>query len=205
MTGYAISLVVLAVVTIALAGLLVRRPELTVTLGGRILAFVALFVLPGLLLLGGAGRHYEQAKTTRFCLSCHIIQPYGESLYIDHAGFLPASHYQNKRIPADRACYTCHTNYTLFGDLDDKIRGVKHVWHNLRGSASDPVELYEPYGNRACLECHHGARSYEEQAVHAPFRAQLLSGEKSCLMCHNLVHAVSKLDRFRRWDPEARP
>ena len=141
--------------------------------------FLALFLLPGLLLLGGAGRHYEQAKTTRFCLSCHIIQPYGESLYIDHAGFLPASHYQNKRIPVERACYTCHTNYTMFGDVDDKIRGVKHVWHNFWGTASDPVELYEPYPNRACLECHAGARSYEEQAVHAPFLTQLLSGEKS--------------------------
>ena len=102
MTGYAISLGFLAVVTIAVIGLLVRKPESTVTRGGRILAFLALFLLPGLLLLGGAGRHYEQAKTTRFCLSCHIIQPYGESLYIDHARFLPASHYQNKRIPADR-------------------------------------------------------------------------------------------------------
>lgn len=205
MTGYAISLGFLAVVTIALIGFLVRRPESTGTLGGRILAFLALFVLPGLLLLGGAGRHYEQAKTTRFCLSCHVIQPYGESLYIDHDRFLAASHFQNKRIPADRACYTCHTDYAMFGDLDDKVRGVKHVWHNFRGTASDPVELYEPYENRACLECHDGARSYEEQPVHAPFRAQLLRGEKSCLMCHNLVHEVSKLDRFRRWDPEATP
>ena len=205
MTGYAISLGFLAVVTIALIGLLVRRPESTGTLGGRILAFLALFVLPGLLLLGGAGRHYEQAKSTRFCLSCHIIQPYGESLYIDHASFLPASHFQNKRIPADRACYTCHTDYTMFGDLDDKVRGVKHVWHHFWGSASDPVELYEPYENRACLQCHSGARSYEEQPVHAPFRAQLLSGQKSCLMCHNLVHEIPKLDRFPRWDPEATP
>ena len=47
MTGYAISLGVLAVVTIALIGLLVRRPESTGTLGGRILAFLAFFCYPG--------------------------------------------------------------------------------------------------------------------------------------------------------------
>ncbi len=205
MTGYTISLSVLAIAALAVIAVLVRRPESAVTVGGKMLAFLALFVLPGLLLLGGASRHYEQAKTTEFCLSCHIIQPYGESLHIDDAHFLPAAHYQNKRIPVDRACYTCHTNYTLFGDLDDKIRGVRHVWHNLWGSASDPIELYEPYENRACLKCHQGARSYEEQAAHSPFRADLLEGAKSCLMCHNLIHEIAKLDRFQRWDPEVAP
>ena len=202
MTGYTLSLSVLTIVTLAVIAVLVRRPELVATVGGKVLAFLALFALPGLLLLGGAHRHYEQAKRTKFCLSCHVIRPYGESLRIDDARFLPAAHYQNKRIPVDQACYTCHTNYTMFGDLDDKIRGVRHVWHNVWGSASDPVELYEPYENRACLKCHQGARSYEEQAAHTPFRTDLLDGAKSCLMCHNLIHEVAKLDRFQRWNSE---
>ena len=205
MSGFTITLSVLGIATLAVISVLVRRPELAGTLGGKMLAFIALFVLPGLLLLGGASQHYQRAKTTQFCLSCHTIQPYGESLRIDHASFLPAAHYQNKRIPADQACYTCHTNYTMFGDLDDKIRGVKHVWHNVWGTNSDPIKLYEPYENRACLECHQGARSYEEHAAHAPFRAELLDGLKSCLMCHNLVHEIAKLDRFRRWDPGVTP
>ena len=204
MTGYVISLSVLAIATLALIAALFRRPELAATTGGKILAFVSLFALPGLLLLGGAGQHYEQAKTTEFCLSCHIIQPYGESLRIDHARFLPAAHYQNKRIPIDKACYACHTNYTMFGDVDDKIRGVRHLWHNVWGTASDPVKLYQPYENQACLECHKGARSYEEHPAHKAFRAELLDGERSCLMCHNLIHEVTKLDRFPSWDPEAR-
>ena len=33
-------------------------------------------------------------------------------------------HFQNKRIPADHACYTCHSDYTMFGDVDDKIRTI---------------------------------------------------------------------------------
>ena len=205
MTGGVIILSVLGTATLAVIAALVRRPEWTNGVRGKILAFLALLALPGLLLVGGAGRHYEQAKTTSFCLSCHVIQPYGESLYIDHPRFLPAAHYQNKLIPADKACYTCHTSYTMFGDVDDKIRGVRHVWHSMMGSASDPVKLYAPYENRACLECHEGARSYEENTVHAPFRTELIAGTKSCLMCHNLIHEVTKLDRFGRWDPEATP
>ena len=205
MTGDVILLSLLGLATVALIAAFVRRPEWTDAVGGRILAFVALFALPGLLFLGGAGRHYEQAKTTDFCLSCHVIEPYGESLLIDHPRFLPAAHFQNKLIPINKACYTCHTSYTMFGDVDDKIRGVRHVWHSVLGTWSDPVKLYQPYENRSCLECHEGARSFEEFSAHKRFRPELISETKSCLMCHTLIHEVTKLDRFERWDPEEKP
>ncbi len=191
--------------TVAAVRLLGRRPRLAESVPGKALAFGSFFVLPGLILVGGTNHHYEQAKSTAFCLSCHIIEPYGTSLLIDDARFLPAAHYQNRRIPAERACYACHTSYAMFGDVEDKIRGIAHVWHNALGTASDPVQIYQPFPNRSCLQCRHGARSYEEEAAHARIRAALLEGSKSCIMCHNLVHEVEKLDRFPRWDPEARP
>ncbi len=28
------------------------------------------------------------------------------------------------RIPADHACYACHSDYTMFADVDDKIRTI---------------------------------------------------------------------------------
>lgn len=205
MTGFSIMLCALGVLTLAVIALVVRRPESVGTAGGKILAFVALVVLPGLLLLGGAEQHYQQAKTTQFCLSCHTLGPYGESLRADHPSLLPASHYQNRRIPTDRACYACHTNYAMFGDFDDKVRGVRHVWHHVWGTASNPVELYAPYENRSCFECHQGARSYEEHPDHARFHAELLEGSKSCLMCHNLVHEVDTLDRYPRWEGDVVP
>ena len=201
MTDFTIILSILALATLGVIGFLVRRPGLTSNLGGKVLAFLALCLLPGLLLLGGADRHYEQAKTTTFCVSCHVIEPYAESLLIDHPRFVPAAHFQNRRIPAERACYTCHTNYTMFGDVDDKIRGVRHVWHAVLGTGSDPVTIYSPFKNLACLTCHNGARSYEEHVAHIPFLKQMAEGKTSCLMCHNLIHEVDKLDRFPRWDP----
>ncbi len=112
MSGLTVILMVLAAVTLVLIAVLAHRPEVAATVGGKVLAFVALFVLPGLLLLGGASRHYQQAQTTPFCLSCHSIKPYGNSLYIDDARFLPASHYQNQRIPADRGPVTPATPTT---------------------------------------------------------------------------------------------
>lgn len=203
MTGFAVSLILLAVVTLCLIAVFVRWPEYAATAGGTIFAMFAFFVLPGLVLLGGAAHHYEQAKTTEFCLSCHVNEPFGESLFIDDSRFLPAAHFQNNRIPADRACYTCHSDYTMFGDVDDKIRGVRHVWTNVLGTWSDPVKLYRPYENTSCLECHAGARSYEEHPDHLPYLADLRDGTRSCLTCHNLVHEVDKLDRFPRWNPGA--
>ena len=205
MTGADLSLGVLAVAALALIGVVIRRAEAAITLGGKIAAFAALFVLPWLLQLGGAVRHYEQAQTTTFCLSCHNMDPYRESLHIDDSRFLPAAHYQNRRVPVDRACYTCHSDYTMFGGVDDKVRGVRHVWHTLWGTVSDPVELYEPFENRGCLACHQGGRSYEEQTAHARFLADLREGTRSCVMCHNLAHEVEHLDRFPRWDPRKGP
>lgn len=205
MSGAALGLGALALVAIALIAAVARRPELASSAPGRLVGAFAFLALPGLLLVAGAGRHYEQAKTTRFCVSCHLIGPYEESLRIDHPAFLPAAHYQNRRLPAERACYACHTNYTMFGDFDDKVRGVHHVWHAVFGGASDPVRLYRPFSNRACLECHQGARSYIEHPEHARFLVDLREEARSCLMCHNLVHEVARLDRFGRWPPEAPP
>ena len=42
-------------------------------------------------------------------------------------------HYQNNRIPRDKACFTCHTDYTLFGDAKAKLRGLRHVYVNYLG------------------------------------------------------------------------
>lgn len=203
MTGSDLTLAAVAAVAVALIAVLLRRPAHLAQPGGRVVGFSAFVLLPGIALLGGASRHYDQAKTTNFCLSCHDLAPYGESLLIDHPAFLPAAHFQNGRIPADRACFTCHSNYTMFGGLDDKARGALHVWRAVTGTASEPVRLYRPFENGACLECHAGGRSYLESAAHRPFLADLESGDRSCLMCHNLVHAVDRLDRYERWSAAA--
>ncbi len=57
MTGADFSLGVLAGAALALIAVVVRRPEAAATRGGRIVVFAALFVLPGLVLLGGTVRH----------------------------------------------------------------------------------------------------------------------------------------------------
>src|SRR5580658_5660292 len=95
--------------SLMLIGVFVARPEVTRTRGGKVLAFLVLFLLPLLCLAMGVSSEMERAKSTSFCLSCHIMEPYGRSLHIDDASYIPAAHFQNHRVPAGEACYTCHT------------------------------------------------------------------------------------------------
>ena len=102
-----ILIVAFVVVCAGLAALVTLRTEMTRARGGKILAFVALFLLPALSVWAGLSTQMERATTT-FCLSCHVMTDYGRSLLIDDPSYIAAVHFQNNRVPRDRACYTCH-------------------------------------------------------------------------------------------------
>lgn len=177
------------------------RPQITAATGGKALAFLSLFVLPVVIFSGSSAHHLEKAKTTEFCLSCHVMEPYGRSLDIDSPDHLPASHFQNNRVPTDQACYTCHTSYAMFGDVRAKLNGVRHVYVNYFGDIPDQLTLYDSFKNRECLHCHAGGRNFEENEFHASMRAELGRDDVSCLECHASVHAVTQLDDLPTWTP----
>ncbi len=186
-------------VAIGLVLLLFFKNSLTRGVGGKILAFIVLFLLPVIILIGGGYVHYDNSKNKQFCLSCHTMEPYGKSLYIDDSDYLPAAHFQNNRVPKETACYTCHTTYTMFGGVKSKIEGLRHVYVYYLGNIPDKIELYEPYENRGCLYCHNGARSYEENMMHADLLAELIVDETSCLDCHSLTHNIEELADLKLW------
>lgn len=193
------ALAAIVLLAIALIALVVLRPSLTTAPGGRILAFFAFLVLPLLATAMGLSAHVEHSKTTEFCLSCHVMEPYGRSLQVDDEAWLPAQHFQNNRIPRDQACFTCHTDYTMFGDAKAKLRGLKHVYVYYLGTIPEKIELYEPYNNRECLHCHAGARTFEESDLHKEMRADLAANTTSCLECHDMAHNVDELAGKPLW------
>jgi nitrate/TMAO reductase-like tetraheme cytochrome c subunit len=190
---------------IALLILVMARPDMTAARGGKMLAFAVIFVLPLLAGSMGVTEHMERSKETHFCLSCHIMEPYGRSLYVDSKEAVPAAHFQYARIPRDHACFTCHTTYTMFGDYAAKMRGLRHVWVSYLGKPPKPedIKLYTPYNNRECLHCHDGARSFEENNVHkdGDTMAQIKSGKQSCVDagCHDVTHNVKDLKEQKFW------
>ncbi len=194
------SLTLVVVVTVVLITLIVVRSQVTAGRSGKALAFVALFVLPMLVTSLGVAAHLEHSKTTEFCLSCHVMEPYGESLWVDEVDYVAANHFQNNRIPRDRACFTCHTTYTMYGDLQAKLQGLKHVWVNYLGTVPETLELYQPYNNRECLNCHRGGRRFEEDELHLEVRAELETNETSCLECHASIHDVAHVGELAKWE-----
>jgi cytochrome c-type protein NapC len=206
MSGPDVLLVALAGVTAALAALVAGRGELTRARGGKILAFGALFLLPALSLAGGYSVQMDRAQSTTFCLSCHVMTDYGRTLLVDDPGYLPAAHFQNNRVPRERACYTCHTDYTMFGGVNSKIRGLRHLYVQYLGTipARGQIELYDPYHNRECLHCHEGARTFEQAVPHNRLPDALTNMKTNRLSCgsgscHDIVHDVESLDDVTFW------
>jgi cytochrome c-type protein NapC len=194
-------------IAIFLIAIIMFRPSITASTGGKVLAFVAFFLFPVGLALMGANEHMVRSEQTEFCLSCHIMEPYGRSLRIDDASYVPAAHFQNARIPRGEACYTCHTDYVMYGTIRAKLRGLRHVYVQYLGKppAPEAIQLYNPYNNRECLHCHEGARSFEEGAVHnadPSIMAAIKSNQLSCVSsgCHTNVHDVAHLSEMKFWE-----
>ena len=203
------AIIALILFSALLAAVLVLRPTITVHPGGKILAFGVLFFLPLFCLTAGMNNEMERSKSTSFCLSCHIMESYGKSLQVDDPNYLAAAHFQNHRVPADEACYTCHTNYAMFGTFKAKLGGLRHLYvHYLRTEPRpQDIQLHEPYNNRECLHCHLGARSFEQGAVHNadPDTLPAVKANKlSCISsgCHDVVHNVGSLDKVKLWTEE---
>ncbi|MGH7727112.1 MAG: NapC/NirT family cytochrome c [Candidatus Eiseniibacteriota bacterium] len=196
-------------VTLAFLVTLRARPQLTRQASGKVLAFFALFGLPAVCLSLGLAQHMEHAKKREFCLSCHVMEPYGNSLYVDDEEFVPAVHFQDRLVPRDKACYTCHTTYGPFGDARAKLRGLRHLYVQYLGQVPDTIRLYEPFHNRECLHCHGGARQYMEVEAHRDpdtLFASIAANRTSCLTsgCHDVGHNVSELGEVTFWK-EPRP
>lgn len=200
LTGILIALIVLA---IFLAVFLFVRPSVTAGATGKILAFVGLFILPVLCVSTGMSEHMQRSEQTTFCISCHAMEPYGRSLHVDDPNYLPAQHFQNHRVPADEACYACHADYTIYGPLKDKLRGVTRIY--LQYISTPPKEITIPggYNNNQCLHCHNGARNFEENPVHKAIMDSIQSNQMSCISsgCHDTVHNIGSLDHVKFWSP----
>jgi cytochrome c-type protein NapC len=134
------------------------------------------------------------------------MEDYGKSLHVDDAEYVPAAHFQNHRIPHDMACFTCHTEYTMFGDYAAKMRGLKHLYYQYIGTIPDTIKLYSAYNNRECLHCHENARNFEEKSIHNQTVSMMDSikrNQMSCMTsgCHDVIHDVRNIGKATLWKP----
>jgi cytochrome c-type protein NapC len=192
--------------SILLALLVGFKKGISHTREGKMLAFVALLVLPVVSVWGGFDAHMDRAESTQFCLSCHVMAPFGQSLHYDDKSYIPSLHYENNFVPRDHACYTCHTDYSMFGTVKAKVNGLHHIFVQYFGTIPKPedIKLYKPFPNETCLHCHLGARKFEEVNGHhktPDMLANVKSGKQSCVSsgCHDTVHEVGDLKDAKFW------
>ena len=205
MAGMELFLAIIIAIAMVMLLILIVRPQLTREPQGKVLAFVGLVLFPGLTLWLGTSVHIERSKKTEFCISCHVMEDYGKSLYVDDDEFLAAVHYQNQLVDADKACFTCHTDYTMYGDLTSKMRGLKHVFVNYWGEIPEEPELYTPYQNRECLHCHGDSRRFHEESAHheeEDTMENMMSEKMSCmeLGCHDVAHGIDEFEDVDFWE-----
>ncbi len=193
------------VLSIVLAAVFLIRPTVTHAVGWKIVAFIGLCVLPALCIVSGMNTHIQRSEQTRFCISCHVMIPYGQSLFVDDPSHIPAQHFQNHRVPADMACHACHADYTIYGPLKDKMQGLKRIYMQYVSTPPDPaaIRIAGGFKNAQCLHCHLGARSFEVNPVHAALLDSLKSEQTSCLTsgCHDTAHDIANLSHLKLWRP----
>jgi cytochrome c-type protein NapC len=195
--------------SLALALLVGFKKNISQTREGKMLAFVALLVLPVVSVWGGFEAHLDRAESTQFCLSCHVMTQFGQSLHYDDKSYIPALHFENNFVPRDHACYTCHTDYAMFGAVKAKFNGLHHIFVQYFGTVPKPedIKLYKPFPNETCLHCHLGARKFEEVNGHhktPDMLDKVKSGKLSCISsgCHDTVHEIGDLKDAKFWhDP----
>lgn len=191
-----LALILLAAINVAfILFLLIREWE---NFTPRARKFISLFTLGIFPVFWGTGvvfHNLEQVKTVEFCSQCHVMTPYVESLDVDDDEAISAIHYQNNWVPQKEACYSCHTNYTMFGPVNAKLNGLLHLYVYYIKGAPDKITLYDEYKNSNCLRCHGPARRFAEVTAHSAgkdMQTKIRSGEKSCLSkgCHDIAHLL---------------
>jgi nitrate/TMAO reductase-like tetraheme cytochrome c subunit len=160
----------------------------------------ATLLLPALLLpLAAFGVGYqftlEESKRVEFCGSCHeTMSPLVAALAEDN-GTISSSHWRRGAVSHASACYQCHSGYGIWGDVDAKLAGVRHMVLTVTGRYELPLQAHR-FDNGACLGCHAQAVPFAEIEEHRDpeTQAELLSGETSCAgICHEDGHPESAL------------
>ncbi len=195
-----------ALASVGLVLIFGRYEQLRVATGGPVLLLLCSILLPISAAMMGVASGVERSQRTDFCATqCHEMAPFAKSLTVDDSEYLAATHVQRGLVPRDRACYTCHTDYAMFGGLKAKLNGFRHVLVHYLGQVPEHPELYAPYDNANCLHCHEGTRAFLKVKAHAKGEgfAALRAGGKSCVSagCHDVVHATSTLDDVDIWQP----
>ena len=157
-----------------------------VTRTSKAMLFGAILVLPVMVVFLATAHGMDESMTVEACGACHAMEGHVADLRNPKSDSLAAIHYKNRYIQTNQ-CYTCHSDYGMFGTVSAKMEGLGHVYHNITDSYEKPIKIRKPYSNVRCFGCHFGAANFV--AKHdKDMIPDLVSGKNSCLDCHGPAH-----------------
>jgi cytochrome c nitrite reductase small subunit len=156
--------------------------------GRKWLYFIALFMLPVFVMLGGTYFSLEEFKKVEACMDCHQMHPFGADMMLNkESTTLAAKHFRNNWIN-EYQCYSCHTGYGVAGTVQSKVDGLRHLYGRVTGMYPRPIRIRSEFPNANCLNCHIGGEKYEAVQIHRALHERILDDNISCMRCHGNIH-----------------
>ena len=184
--GLGLAFAVLNIILLLYLWRVARRSGLTSM--GKQLMFVTVAVLPVAVVFFSYSYGMQASESVEACGECHVMEPWVNNLRDPKADTLAALHYKYRYIQENH-CYTCHSDYGMFGTGKAKMEGLGHILKNTTGHYERPIKIAAPYPNTRCLYCHGGSLKFQDPAKHpADVMPDLISGKTSCLDCHGPAH-----------------
>jgi nitrate/TMAO reductase-like tetraheme cytochrome c subunit len=182
--GIGLVLALLNVILLIVIWQMVRRRG--VTPSSKALLLGGIVVLPAIVVFLATAHGMQESMTVDACGDCHVMKGHVADLRNPASDSLAAVHYKNRYIQTDQ-CYTCHSDYGMFGTMSAKMEGLGHVYHNIAGNYPKPIKIKNPYSNLRCLSCHGGAQNFlakhDKESI-----PNLMANKDSCLDCHGPAH-----------------
>lgn len=152
----------------------------------KALLFGAILVLPVIVVFLATANGMRESMTVEACGACHVMDGHVKDLQNPASDSLAAVHFKNRYIQENH-CYTCHSDYGMYGSVSAKLDGLGHVWHNMTGHYPKPIKIAHPYSNLRCLSCHGESQAFlaKHEKEEIP---KLIAGTDSCLDCHGPAH-----------------
>lgn len=184
--GLGIAFCVLDLLLIASVVRSIRRSGLNAS--SKELMFLSVGVVPLALVFFAYTYGMSASEKVDACASCHIMGPWVNDLRDPKSTTLAALHFKNRYIQEGH-CYTCHSDYGMFGTVHAKWEGLGHIARYSTGIYDLPIKIARPYPNWRCLNCHAGSQKFLDPAKHPKEdMPDLMSGKTACIDCHGPAH-----------------
>jgi nitrate/TMAO reductase-like tetraheme cytochrome c subunit len=194
-----ITLVCAGLAAIILITFLIRRPPLVGAT--KVWLLLGLGVFPLGAAAAGNIEGFQATKQRKFCGSCHVMVPHASDSDDMSSGSLASRHARNALFGREN-CYVCHADYGMFGTILTKLGGLRHVYEYVTHYRDIPLEeakktiqLYKPYPNANCMQCHSTRLDlWQRTPDHKAALTEVRENRISCASagCHGFAHPFTK-------------